>query len=211
MNNRISSIASRLCVLAALSTSASFASASISFVTGATNWLTSPPAACGWGQLTGFNAYAWDEQQNITTSVFVDETQNPGGNATPIPGTISGTFASHFIHFDGIPGVINATGTVTYNQPIVGVIFNKLTLDNTDALFGAGGTVYPTGYAFRGLSTNPPSFITVVGNTISFSLNSITPTLDIAQIRVLTHVPAPGGAAILGMGGILLAQRRRRD
>jgi hypothetical protein len=209
MKNRNTNLAFRVSSLVALSLTASFASASISNVTGQTTWLTSPPTACGWGQLTGFNAFAWDEQQNVTMSVFVDETQNPGGNVSPIPGTITGTFASHFIHFDGIPGVIGATGTVIYNQPIVGVIFQPLSLDNTDGPLGAGSTFYPTTYAFRGLNTSPPSFCTVVGNTISFNLNALAPTVDIAQIRVLTHVPAPGAAAVLGMSGLLVARRRR--
>ena len=110
------STASILCV-------AGGASAAITSVSGQATLLGSPPASCGPGALTGLNAFAWDEQQNTLQNLVVNETQNPGGSASPVPGFVSGVYDSHFIHYEGIPGVINATGTVTFAQPIVAVIF----------------------------------------------------------------------------------------
>lgn len=209
MNARQTIAVTTLSALAALT--ATHAQGAITGVTGQTTWLGSPPASCAPGALTGFTANAWDEQSGVGSSaLFVNMTNNPGTNLTAIPGVIAGTFDSHFIHFEGIPGVINAQGTVTFSAPIVAVIFRNTTLDATDALLGAGGTFYPTGYPFRGLSSNPPSSFSINANTLTFNLNSLAPTMEIDQIRVLTHhVPSPGAATLAGLGALAAFRRRR--
>jgi MYXO-CTERM domain-containing protein len=203
--------AARLAVAlpAILALTGSAASAAIVGVTGNTTWLGTPPPGCAPGQLSGMNAFAWDEQQNVALSLNVDMTNNPGSSTSPIPGTVSGTYDSHFIHFEGIPGVIGAQGTVTYNNPIVAVIFRNTTLDNSDAPAGAPSTAYPTLYPFRGLSSAPASFFSINGNTLTFNLNTVAPTQFVDQIRVLTQAPAPGSLALLGLGGLVAARRRR--
>lgn len=199
--------------IAALTSLAGSAGAAITSVTGQTVWLTgagNPPNA-GPGFLTGLTAFAWDEQQGIAVAnVFANETQNPGGSTSPIPGFISGTVDSHMIHCEQIPGAIFSTGTVTFNGPIVGVIFQPLDLDSTDVLLGKTGTIYPTTFPFRGLPSNSFNIFTVVGNTLSFTLSSVSPVMEIGQLRVLTVVPTPGAAALLGAGGLLALRRRRR-
>ena len=188
----------------------STASASIVGVTGSTTWLGSPPAACGPFQLVSANAFAWDEQQNIPLTLACDMTNNPGNSGSPIPGVISGLFDSHFIHFDGATGVTNAIGTVTFSGPIIGVIFTPNTLTASDALAGSLGTVYPTGYPFRGINTSTPSFCSINANTITFNLNAFPTVGEVAQIRVLTHpAPAPGSLAVLGAAGLVCGRRRR--
>lgn len=96
---------------------------------------------------------------------------------------------------------------MTFSGTIVGVIFINTTLDNTDVQWGAGGTIYPTGYPFRGLSTQ--SSFSILGNQIKFNLMAISPVAEVVQIRVLTKVPAPGSMALLGLGGLVMARRRR--
>jgi uncharacterized protein (TIGR03382 family) len=206
MKTRVATVA-----LASLAFSAPLASAAITGVTGATNWLGSPPVSCVPGALAGFTAYTWNEQQNVTiaSGINVDMTNNPGSSTSPIPGNIAGIFDVHFLHFQGIPGIAGVTGTVTYSGPIIGVIFNNTTLDLSDYL-GTGGTVYPTGYPFRGLGGNPTSFFSISGNTLSFNFNTISPVLFVDQVRVLTHVtPAPGSVALLGLAGLVCGRRRR--
>lgn len=187
------------------------ASAAITGVTGQTTWLGSPPVSCVPLALTGFNAYAWDEQQNITLATLaVDMTNNPGTSAFTIPGLLGGTYDSHFIHFEGIPGVISAQGSVTFATKIVGVIFKNVTLDASDVTCGSFGTVYPTTYPFRGTNTTIPSFFSINANTITFNLAALSAVGEVAQIRVITDaVPAPGACALLGMTGLLAARRRR--
>ena len=108
--------------LAALSLSAPLTSAAITGVTGATTWLGSPPPSCTLGTLTGITAYTWDEKQNVALNLPVDMVNNPGSSLSPIPGGISGIYDSHFLHFEGVPGVIQATGTITFSAPIVAEI-----------------------------------------------------------------------------------------
>ena len=184
--------------------SASFAA--ITGVSGQATLLGTPPVACTNLSLTGITAYAWDEQQNITATVKVDETQNPGGNLGAVGGAVTGTYNSHFIHHQGIPGIINAIGTVTFDAPIFAVIFVGTNLDNSDPVFGSLGTTYPTGYFFRQLGS---SIFTVNGNTLSFDLSTFSNVHDVAQIRVLTQVPAPAGGALLGLAGLAGLRRRR--
>lgn len=194
--------------LLALAALAAPAAASIVSVAGQCTQI-SPPLACGNNQLLGANAFAWDELQGVPlVGVLCDETMNPGGSATPTFGAVSGTFDSHFISFQGVPN-FTAVGSVTFNTPIVGVIWKNSLLDITDAPLGSPGTVYPTSYFLRGLNATN-STVSILGNTISFSLTTNTAAGEVAQIRVLTHsVPAPGAAALL-VGAAIPATRRRR-
>jgi hypothetical protein len=198
-------------LLAALSAPALAAHGAITGVTGSTFWLGSPPLACGPGQLQWSNGFvsAWDEQQNRPQTLSVDMTNNPGTSGSATPGVLSGVYDSHFIHFEGIPGIVNATGSVTFSSTIVGVIFTPTNLDNSDVPCGSLGTVYPTTYPFRGLNSTPQSAFSINGNTLTFSLWAIQPTSQIDQIRVLTIAPTPGALALVGLGGLLAARRRR--
>ena len=205
MNTRTAAL-----LLASAAFAAHTASAAITGVSGQTTWLFASPASCVSGGLTGFNAFAWDEQQNVSlTNTFVNMTNNPGNMGSPIPGLLNGSYDSHFIHFQGIPGVISAQGNVTFNGTIVGVAFVNTTLDATDPLVGAFGTVYPTTYFPRGTNTLQPSFFSINGNTIHFNLAALSSVGEVAQIRVFTQVPSPGPIALLGLGGLVAARRRR--
>ena len=186
------------------------ASASITSVAGQTTLLGSPPVSCVYGALNGFNAYAWDEKTNVlSTGAYMDMINNPANNGTAIPGTISGQFDSHFLHFENVPGVISAQGSVTFSSQIIGVAFFANSLDNTDATFGSPGTIYPTTYAFRGL--NAASVFAINNNILTFNFAAFTPTQDVVQLRVLTHsVPTPAAASLLGLSGLIAAGRRRR-
>lgn len=186
------------------------AHAAITSVSGQTTWVANPSGSVALGGLTGFNAYAWDEQQGIALNVMVNQTNN-GPNSGAIPGLLNTTFDSHFLHFEPLPGAINAGGSVTFAGAIVGVIFSAPTLDLTDNSLGHANVSYPTGYPLRGIGGTPPSTINVVGNTIHFSFFSVMPVSSVVQVRVLTeHIPAPGSLTLLGLSGLIATRRRTR-
>ena len=87
---------------------------------------------------------------------------------------------SHLLHFDLPPGVEGATlsGSVSFDNPIVGLIVLDGDLDGSDAALGAPGTVYPIpGIVHRGLELDPaePGVDTlVVGST----------TLDVVDVQL---------------------------
>ncbi|MBS0191953.1 MAG: hypothetical protein U0573_04565 [Phycisphaerales bacterium] len=183
----------------------------IAGVAGQTTWLGVPPIACTPGSLLGPNAFAWDEKQaQVVSNALCDMVNNPGNSSSPVFGTVSGLVDSHFIHFEPNTAANVVTGKVTFLGKIRGVMFRQNTLDITDASLGSPGTVYPTGYGWRGL--NAASFFQINNNVLSFHFVGPIPTPDLLQLRVLTEhvVPAPGAVTMAGMGGLLVAARRRR-
>src|SRR5256885_827901 len=88
--------------LSAVLALAPFAGAAITGTTGQATQIGAP-ASCLPFALTGPNAYAWDEQVNVTVSsgLLVDMSTNPsfapGGN---VPGLVTGAVDSHFIHWE---------------------------------------------------------------------------------------------------------------
>lgn len=193
----------------ALALSAPGAYGAITSVSGMTQ-LISPPGACGPGQLAGFDAHAWNEKQGVALNLSVDMVNNPGTSSSPVAGTVNGVYDSHFIHYENIPGVVSAAGTVVFSQPIVAVIFTASLLDVSDSPAGSPSTIYPTTYPFRGIATTPPSTFSINVNTLTFNFNTFSPATELVQVRVLTLVPAPGaGVALMGAGLLGLGRRRR--
>lgn len=190
---------------------AAFAAASHATITGTTGNATQigAPLSCLPGGQAGPTVYCWDEAVNVNASggVFADMINPPNSvPGTPIAGFVFGTFDSHLLHIDD-PFYAHS-GTVTFSAPIVAVMWRDVTLDNSDAAFGAPGTAYPTGLFMRGWNTL--SFFSAVGNTLTFNFNSIPGAFSIDQVRVLTHsVPTPGAMALLGLGGAIAVRRRR--
>ncbi|MBN8598555.1 MAG: hypothetical protein J0L78_12865 [Planctomycetes bacterium] len=182
----------------------------ITGVAGQTTWLLTPPAAATPSSLLGPNAFAWDEKQNLfVTNVMCDLTNNPGNSSSPVFGLVSGNVDSHFIHFQQNTAATLVNGQVTFAGKIRGVMFMQNTLDITDIPLGSPSTIYPTGYGWRGL--NASSFFSINNNVLTFHFDGPIPTPDILQLRVLTEhvVPAPGVMAMVGMGGLIAARRRR--
>ena len=198
--------------LIALSASAAAANAAIVGTTGQVNQIGAPPSAM-FGAIVGTPASAWDEQQGfLSTGLPVDMVINPSNSNAPTPGVVAGPLNSHLIHWNDFSGIA-ITGTVTFNGPIAGVAYSDNFLDVSDAVAGAGGTVYPTFFPFRGVVPNAAAgnFIAINANTITFNLNLIPGIVDFDQIRVYTRiVPTPGSLALLGAGGLMTARRRRR-
>jgi hypothetical protein len=168
-----------------------------------------PPVNALPGSLVANNAWAWDELPGINlASMPVDLSTNPSNSNAPVPGFLSGLVDSHFVHFDGVPGML-ITGTVTFSDPIIAVQYSDANLDLSDAI-ATTGTIYPTFMPLRGFNNwTGGDFVDINGNVLTFQLSTVSPINNLEQIRVFTAVPAPGAGALLAIGGVLAARRRR--
>jgi hypothetical protein len=189
--------------------------AAITGVTGMATWLGTPPLSAQQFALTGMTAYCWDEQAGVSTAAAAVNLQANGTYTgfSPFTGVLSGTFDSHFIHFDPAPNAGVVTGTVTFSGTIVGVLYDESFLTLTDGAFGAGGTVYDTGNPLRSLSASVlgNNVLTINNNVLTFTLMTGVPgqANRMDEVRVFTQVPAPAGASLLGLAGLAGLRRRR--
>lgn len=122
---------------------------------------------------------------------------------------------SWFLHQDkvGDGGHILTTGSITFDTDILGIIYTTESLDETDSLLGAVGTLYGTGREmYRGLDLPNGKHDAV---SISDDRRTLTFTMLTAdcsdQIRIITAaVPSPGAIALLALSGLAGRSRRRR-
>jgi hypothetical protein len=201
------------------------------------------------GQTQSNNSvFVFDEQENIdVTTPFGIDVRNisgtvqgtgVGGTVNLSPATIvSGNISSAFFHFDpnqrqvGTP--LTLSGSVTFDQEIVGIITETETLDGSDFL-GLSDVTYPTGAPEndrRGLGWGlndgdfGDEFITISADkkTLEFSFTALK---AIDQLRVITSanpgdvgveaVPEPnalfGLLAIgaIGAGSRILSQKKQK-
>ncbi len=192
----------------------SAASAAITSTAGSVFWHVSQPTSALAGALVAPVAHVWNEQQNVTVSGQpVNIASSFGGYTGPTPytGSVSGTFDSHFIHFDLASGVGGAGGFISFTGNIAAVIYQDTLLHLTDSTFGWGGTTYATFMPFRSHGTIlNGSSVSLLGNSMQFNLVADTTTRMI-ELRVLTYsVPAPSSLAMVGLGGLVATRRRRR-
>ena len=161
------------------------------------------------------NIRVFQEKQNyiLPDSVAVDftapgtYTSKQSGSKVPIRTQVN----DYFFHSDLIPtsgpGRLldhSFTGTITFDSPILGVIFSSSRLDSTDTTLGLTTTKYPTGDSGRGLEFNGNEQVTFVSpSTLRFTFDTAD---NVDQMRVLTAapvaVPEPGSLALLVGGGV---------
>ncbi|MCA9287166.1 MAG: hypothetical protein KDA05_01190 [Phycisphaerales bacterium] len=170
----------------------------------------SPTGLIAGNAFGGQYAHAWNERQSfVLTNQAVDLLGN-GNSNSPTPGLVSGLVDSHMLHAEsGWP--INPSvhsGTVTFNAPIVGVIWTAAGLNGSDLFCAPAGTSYSTS-ASRGLVPGS-EWVVVSGNAITFQFirGQVFP-YEYTQVRVLTAVPGPGAGVVLGAAGLVCARRRR--
>jgi hypothetical protein len=212
-----------IAALSAAGLSSSLAHAAITGSSASVNVIAEPTDAQLNVITSATNAFAWNEQQGITlrAALRVDAV-DPGQydqtadlvNALIAAGT---TVNSHYIHFDS-PGsqVASVVGSVTFDQDILGVIATEVATDSDpgkldESDFLGAPTLYPDGLVNRGLeftSNGDGDRFTISADrrTVEFNLRISSPG---DFFRVVTAVPAPGSAALLGLGGLLTARRRR--
>ncbi len=162
--------------------------------------------------------FLFNEQQDVvlTTDLAVDIT-SPGTYGVPGGGVIpAGTCVnSYFIHYDLIDASFYRTGSVTFDEEVLGLITSTETLDASDWL-GAPNTFYAKaseGEGGRALELDLAGAADVV--TLSANLRTVEATLIVSpdwqdQIRVITQgdcapTPPPTDCNITTSGMTVIA------
>lgn len=159
----------------------------------------------------------WFERQlTLSSSLSVDHV-NSGlvNNALQlVPGSISAGTAvqTYMFRLDPTSGGENlVSGFVRFDTPIIGLILTRSALNATDATLGRPGVSYNQG-TNRGMDfdsgqTAPDTF-EISADRLQLNFTMIAGQFS-DDIRVVTQIPSPSAAALLGLGGLMAARRRR--
>ncbi len=198
--------------------------ASLITVTGDITLLDPPPADVSQNALeSNSTMYAFQEQENliltndirvnaIDPGLYDDTTDLVIGN---LPKGIA--VNSYFVTSDrnaDEPGFPDLSGTMTFENDILGVIVLSTDLTTSDSDLGAAGTLYTTGVIadqLRGLELRQGLLdsieISPDRRTITINARSI---LARDQIRIVTAVPEPASLGLIVLGGVIAAFSRRQ-
>lgn len=206
----------------ALGSFAPVASADIIGVGGAAV-IAEPPASIQNQQWTSdTDARIWLEQVTVLDAAIYADAVSTGtvfqNGIVGMPGFIpAGTaVASFMLRTDpastGIGGVL-FDGFIAFDQPILGVMFLRDTMENSDAALARPGVLYNHN-ADRGLEPHDgvsdplrdALFISADRLRLDFDWRTFAGTDD---VRILVAVPAPGSLALLSLVGLASTHRRR--
>ncbi len=155
-----------------------------SFDNGGVFQLVPAPAVLGNNPYDDDNVRAFDEIQDLTLTenLIMDRA------ATALSSNVLGAgsvISSHYVVYDPA-STRTAIGTVSFDEPVLGIITTNLRFNDTDGLLGNPATSYAIGS--QGLESSDT--VTINGNSIEFDLTTSSPG---DAIRVITGIdPVPG-------------------
>jgi len=136
-----------------------------------------------------------------------DELADLTGGVIPA-GTAVNSYLLHQDNDPDVPGSPLRTGSVTFQEQILGVLIGDQWLQNTDGLLGLPTTTYGPG-PHRGLELWALDEFTLSEDLHTLTLTQVTHSFQ-DQVRIVTAVPEPTTLALLVGGGLMTAFRRRR-
>jgi hypothetical protein len=175
-------------------------------------------------------AFLWQERTDTVASQSVSllvSSLAAGEVTMTTPGPAgdlgAGTYGSYFLHMEsdvstlgGAQGTVYS-GSITFSQEIVGLIYNRFENCNSHDIFGAPGTTYPgAGGASCGEVQNfdfarpADNWITLSADRKTLTFSQYTPH-DMDQIRILTVVPVPAAVWLFGSALGVLGWLKRRS
>lgn len=158
------------------------------------------------------DGYSFTEKTSFKLPTMVFANLAPG--ETVVNGSTSGSGVtlgagtvvdSYFFHFDPVRSDdVRYVGTITFDRPILGVVFDVTNLNLSDNVLGAAGATY----FYHGLE-NPDDITSISGNVLTYSFRTNS---AVDEFRVITEaVPEPFtmGLAALGLAASSRMRRRR--
>ena len=218
----------KISILSSIVVAATAAQAGVMAISGPTNLITDPNQMKYKADAYQTNTYNyWMEQQGHTlANNLVVSILPPGGypvNSTTHSGNGSLTIAagtmvdSHYFYYDPT-GSTSAVARFKFDAPILGIISNETAGAASDHFLMSDFLMNPavpvanqavTHFTARGLEigANDDFIRWIAADEIELHFTAASPG---DQIRVLTAVPEPMTMTVLGLGGLLVARRRRR-
>jgi hypothetical protein len=189
------------------------------------------PLAAGWNQAGGDAVVPFNATTRVTATFGATPTLGRVFGATTVGAIIAHQYAfggTNYLRFAEAaavnhPGqgttnnnVNGASGINTSNNtlgPTLGISELPLFVWGMDFSASRTGslsfTIPQEGFRTSGATANPPSTRSATWVTSSSPFVTVeAPTLDTLG-ATLTFVPAPGAAALLGLGGLIIGRRRR--
>lgn len=197
------------------------ASAGIIQTTGAARVRNAPPSVQGNFWESNTRVRVFEESTNIFLEGDIAVDFISPGTYRNRPQMNQGVIAagtsvnSYLIHKDSKDdALIRLTGSIKFDEIILGVIVKKTRIADTDGLLGSPTTSYEEFIDLgRGLEMRRRrDAITLSQNMKRISFNLLSSD-GIDQIRVITLanvVPGPGSMALLGLAALIAPRRRRR-
>jgi len=161
-----------------------------------------PPSVGNNDQQTNNTLFAFNEKQDQVLAQAIDLDLVPIGDPTTL--LIGTAVSSHYVFADPSASLNRVTGSVTFDQPILGVIFDDTKLDATNTILGtAGGYDSPS---LLGLESGDIVTLTAI-DTVTIDFTAGSPG---DYIRVITQgVPEPSSLTTLALAATAMTRRRR--
>lgn len=194
-----------------------YANASIIGTSGDVSLIPQPASVQLGALASDTEIFGFDEVQHYTlsTDVYVNGVSPGLYTGTGMPGTeyigAGTTVNSYLFHADSLSAAASFFGSVTFDSDILGIIFERNELNQSDSVLGLAGTLYPAGDVqsdFREFEGGGPCG-TFVYDCATIGVDSRTLTLALGttayldEIRVITgtaSVPEPSSLGLLGLG-----------